>query len=63
MTNVNVAVCIRRAIWQNLLPKWKRTFKRVEKITSGAFVSLWTERVNQLAKKFSAVEQTSHAAE
>ena len=46
----------RKAIWRNLLPKWKRTFKRVEKISSGDFVHLWTERVNQLAKKFSAAE-------
>ena len=46
----------RKAIWRNLLPKWKRTFKRVEKISSGDFVDLWTERVNQLAKKFSAAE-------
>ena len=46
----------RKAIWRNLLPKWKRTFKRVEKISSGDFVDLWTERVNQLVKKFSAAE-------
>ena len=28
----------RKAIWRNLLPQWKRTFKRVEKISSGDFV-------------------------
>jgi hypothetical protein len=47
----------RKAIWRNLLPKWKRTFKRVEKISSGDFVHLWTERVDHLAKKFSSAEQ------
>jgi len=42
----------RRAIWMNLMPQWKRTFKSVEKVTSGDFVKLWTGRVNELAKRF-----------
>lgn len=46
----------RKAIWRNLLPQWKRTFKSVEKISSGDFVNLWTGRVNQLAKRFSGAE-------
>jgi len=46
----------RKAIWQNLLPQWKRTFKSVEKISSGDFVSLWTERINHLAARFSVAE-------
>ena len=40
----------RKAIWRNLMPQWKRTFKSVEKISSGDFVNLWTGRVNDLAK-------------
>jgi hypothetical protein len=46
----------RKAIWRNLLPQWKRTFGSVEKISSGDFVSLWTERINELAKRFSGAE-------
>src|ERR1700730_7109547 len=32
----------RKCIWRNLLPPWKRTVGSVEKISSGDFVSLWT---------------------
>jgi Transglycosylase SLT domain len=46
----------RKAIWRNLLPQWKRTFGSVEKISSGDFVSLWTGRVNHLAKRFGVAE-------
>ena len=46
----------RKAIWRNLLPQWKRTFKSVEKISSGDFVKLWTGRVNDLARDFSVAE-------
>jgi hypothetical protein len=46
----------RRAIWQNLLPQWKRKFGTVEKISSGDFVSLWTGRINELAARFSVAE-------
>ena len=44
----------RKCIWRNLFPEWKRTFGKVEKITSGDFVSLWTGRINHLANRFSA---------
>jgi transglycosylase-like protein with SLT domain len=43
----------RKCIWRNLFPEWKRTFGKVEKITSGDFVSLWTGRINHLANTFS----------
>jgi Transglycosylase SLT domain len=46
----------RKTIWRNLLPQWKRTFGSVEKISSGDFVSLWTGRVNHLAKRFGVAE-------
>jgi hypothetical protein len=47
----------RKAIWRNLMPQWKRTFKSVEKVSSGDFVKLWTGRVNELAKRFGVAEQ------
>jgi hypothetical protein len=47
----------RKCIWQNLLPEWKRTFGKVEKISSGDFVSLWTGRINHLVDSFSVAEQ------
>ena len=50
----------RKAIWRNLLPQWKRTFGKVEKISSGDFVKLWTGRINELAKRFSATELESN---
>ena len=40
----------------NLLPQWKHTFGSVEKISSGDFVSLWTGRIDHLAKRFSVVD-------
>jgi hypothetical protein len=46
----------RKSIWRNLLPQWKRTFGRVEKLSSGDFVSLWTGRINHLANRFSVAE-------
>jgi hypothetical protein len=46
----------RKAIWRNLMPQWKRKFGSVEKVSSGDFVSLWTGRINELAKKYSAAE-------
>jgi len=46
----------RKAIWQNLLPQWKRTFKSVEKISSRDFVGVWTGRINELVSRFSEAE-------
>jgi hypothetical protein len=43
----------KRCIWGNLLPQWKSTFEDVDKISSGDFVRLWTERINHLASRFS----------
>jgi predicted GIY-YIG superfamily endonuclease len=48
----------KRCIWGNLLPQWKETFASVEKISSGEFVNLWTERINHLANRYSAAETT-----
>ena len=46
----------RKCIWRNLLPEWKRTFKTVEKVSSGDFVSVWTGRINHLANRYSVAE-------
>jgi hypothetical protein len=46
----------KRCIWGNLLPQWKDAFGNVENISSGVFVSRWTERINHLANRYSAAE-------
>jgi hypothetical protein len=46
----------KRCIWGNLLPHWKDAFGNVDKISSRDFVSLWTERINHLANKYSVAE-------
>jgi hypothetical protein len=43
----------KKCIWRNLFPEWKQTFKSVEKVSSGDFVRLWTERIDRLANRFS----------
>jgi hypothetical protein len=51
----------KRCIWGNLLPKWKRAFGSVEKISSGDFVSLWTGRIDLLANRYSVVSEAAFA--
>jgi predicted GIY-YIG superfamily endonuclease len=46
----------KRCIWGNLLPQWKDAFGNVDKISSGEFVSRWTERINHLANRYSVAE-------
>jgi hypothetical protein len=48
----------RKCIWRNLLPQWKQKFKSVEKISSGDFVSLWTDRIDHLATRYSVTEDS-----
>jgi predicted GIY-YIG superfamily endonuclease len=43
----------KKCIWGNLLPQWKDSFRNVDEISSKDFVSLWTERINQLANGYS----------
>ena len=50
----------RRAIWRNTLPAVKHAWKSVDKLTSGAFVGMWRERVAQFYSKYMA---TATAAE
>jgi hypothetical protein len=51
----------KRAIWRNTLPAVKVAWKSVEKLTSGAFVGMWRERVADLYSKYmtTAAEQAS----
>jgi hypothetical protein len=52
----------RRCIWGNLLPQWKDAFGNVEKISSRDFVSLWTDRINHLANRYSVIADPAPAS-
>ena len=41
------------AIWRNTLPAIKQVWKSVDKLTSGAFVSMWRQRVDELYSRYS----------
>jgi hypothetical protein len=43
----------KRAIWGNTLPAIKRVWKNVNKVTSGAFVSMWQQRVSHFYSRYS----------
>jgi hypothetical protein len=42
----------KRAIWGNTLPAVKDAWKSVDKLTSGAFVGMWRERIAHLYSKY-----------
>lgn len=44
----------KRAIWGNTLPAVKRAWKSVDKLTSGAFVGMWRDRVADFYSKYMA---------
>jgi hypothetical protein len=44
----------KRAIWGNTLPAIKRVWKSVDKLSSGAFASMWRQRVETLYARYSA---------
>ena len=44
----------KRAIWGNTLPAIKHIWKSVDKLTSGAFVGMWHQRVDHLYSRYSA---------
>ena len=52
----------KRAIWQNTLPTIKHIWKSVDKLTSGAFVDMWRERVDRLYARYSEAvpKETNH---
>jgi hypothetical protein len=43
----------KRAIWGNTLPAFKRTWKSVNKVTSGAFIAMWQQRVAHFYGRYS----------
>jgi hypothetical protein len=43
----------KRAIWANTLPAIKHVWKSVDKLTSGAFVGMWQQRVDNLYSRYS----------
>jgi transglycosylase-like protein with SLT domain len=43
----------KRAIWGNTLPAIKRIWKSVDRLTSGAFVGMWQQRVAELYSHYS----------
>jgi hypothetical protein len=44
----------KRAIWGNTLPAVKREWKSVDRITSGAFVAMWRDRIDTLYARYLA---------
>jgi hypothetical protein len=52
----------KRAIWRNTLPAVKDAWKSVDKLTSGAFVGMWRERVADFYSKYmtAAAERANH---
>jgi hypothetical protein len=42
----------KRAIWLNTLPAVKREWKSVDRLTSGAFVAMWRDRMNTLYARY-----------
>jgi len=44
----------KRAIWGNTLPAIKRVWKNVNKVSSGAFVGMWKNRVSEFYARYSA---------
>ena len=51
----------KRAIWRNTLPAVKDAWKSVNKLTSGAFVGMWRERVAQFYSKYMATAAAERA--
>ncbi len=47
----------KRAIWRNTLPAVKDEWKSVDKLTSGAFVGMWRERVAHFYSKYMATAE------
>ena len=51
----------KRAIWGNTLPEIKKIWKSVENLTSGAFVSMWEQRVADLYARYSKTADAAPA--
>ncbi len=44
----------KRAIWGNTLPAVKREWKSVDRLTSGAFVAMWRDRIDTFYARYPA---------
>jgi hypothetical protein len=42
----------KHAIWWNTLPAVKREWKSVDRLTSGAFVAMWRDRIDHLYERY-----------
>ena len=51
----------KRAIWGNTIPAVKHAWKSVDKLTSGAFVEMWRERVAHFYSKYMATAAAAAA--
>jgi hypothetical protein len=51
----------KRAIWRNTLPDVKHAWKSVDKLTSGAFIGMWRDRVADLYSKYMATATAERA--
>jgi hypothetical protein len=51
----------KRAIWRNTLPAVKDAWKSVDKLTSGAFVGMWRERIAHFYSKYMAIAAAERA--
>jgi hypothetical protein len=52
----------KRAIWGNTLPAVKREWKSVDRLTSGAFVAMWRDRVDTFYARYPASNVNAAAA-
>jgi hypothetical protein len=52
----------KRAIWQNTLPAIKQIWKSVDNLTSGAFVSMWQQRVAEFYARYATGSARSVAS-
>ena len=44
----------KRAVWGNTLPAVKRQYSSVDRLTSGAFVAMWRNRIDMLLSRYAA---------
>jgi hypothetical protein len=51
----------KRAIWGNTLPEIKKVWKSVDNLTSGAFVSMWEQRVAEFYARYSRTADAAPA--
>jgi hypothetical protein len=52
----------KRAIWGNITPAIKRIWKKVDSVTSGAFVAMWQQRVADLYARYAGAGSNGLAA-